>query len=46
MTFVFTHVEGIRVNGTWPYLKSWIPDASEGDAAADHPLEYLGQFMR
>jgi F-type H+-transporting ATPase subunit a len=26
MTFVFTHVEGIRANGPVGYFKSWIPD--------------------
>jgi F-type H+-transporting ATPase subunit a len=26
MTFVFTHVEGIRENGSVAYFKSWIPD--------------------
>ena len=26
MTFVFTHVEGIRANGAVKYFKSWIPE--------------------
>src|SRR4029079_3842779 len=26
MTWVFTHVEGIRANGVMRYLRSWIPD--------------------
>jgi len=47
MTFVFTHVEGIRANGVVKYFKSWIP---AGVPKAMYPLlvplEILGQFMR
>jgi F-type H+-transporting ATPase subunit a len=46
MTFVFTHVEGIRANGAWPYLKSWIPDVPKAMLPLIIPLEILGQFMR
>jgi F-type H+-transporting ATPase subunit a len=46
MTFVFTHVEGIRANGLWPYLKSWIPDVPKVMLPLIIPLEILGQFMR
>jgi F-type H+-transporting ATPase subunit a len=46
MTFVFTHVEGIRANGVWPYFKSWIPDVPKGLYLLIVPLEVLGQFMR
>jgi F-type H+-transporting ATPase subunit a len=46
MTWVFTHVEGIRENGLWPYLKSWIPDVPKGLYPLIVPLEILGQFMR
>ena len=46
MTFVFTHVEGIRENGTWAYLKSWIPDVPKAMLPLIVPLEILGQFMR
>jgi len=46
MTFVFTHVEGIRANGTWGYLKSWIPDVPKAMYPLIVPLEILGQFMR
>ena len=46
MTWVFTHVEGIRENGLWPYLKSWIPDVPKGLYPLIIPLEILGQFMR
>jgi F-type H+-transporting ATPase subunit a len=46
MTFVFTHVEGIRANGAWKYFKSWIPDVPKGMLPLIVPLEILGQFMR
>jgi F-type H+-transporting ATPase subunit a len=46
MTFVFTHVEGIRANGSWAYFKSWIPDVPKLMLPLIVPLEILGQFMR
>jgi F-type H+-transporting ATPase subunit a len=46
MTFVFTHVEGVRHNGPWRYLKSWIPDVPKPMLILIVPLEVLGQFMR
>jgi F-type H+-transporting ATPase subunit a len=46
MTWVFTHIEGIRANGLWGYLKSWIPDVPKGMLPMIIPLEILGQFMR
>ena len=46
MTFVFTHVEGIRANGSWAYFKSWIPDVPKAMLPMIIPLEILGQFMR
>ena len=46
MTFVFTHVEGIRENGSWRYFKSWIPDVPKVMLPLIVPLEILGQFMR
>jgi F-type H+-transporting ATPase subunit a len=46
MTFVFTHVEGIRENGAWTYFKSWIPDVPKAMYPLIVPLEILGQFMR
>jgi F-type H+-transporting ATPase subunit a len=46
MTFVFTHVEGIRANGAWAYFKSWIPDVPKAMLPLIVPLEILGQFMR
>jgi F-type H+-transporting ATPase subunit a len=46
MTFVFTHIEGVRWNGPVRYFKSWIPEAPKALLALIVPLEVLGQFMR
>ena len=46
MTFVFTHIEGVRYNGPVGYFKSWIPDVPKGLYFMIVPLEILGQFMR
>jgi F-type H+-transporting ATPase subunit a len=46
MTFVFTHVEGIRWNGSVRYFKSWIPEVPKAMLFLIVPLEILGQFMR
>ena len=46
LTFVFTHVEGVRWNGPVRYFKSWIPEAPPALLALIVPLEILGQFMR
>ena len=46
MTFVFTHVEGIRYNGPVRYFKSWIPEVPKAMLPLLVPLEILGQFMR
>jgi F-type H+-transporting ATPase subunit a len=46
MTWVFTHIEGIRANSAWGYFKSWIPDVPKGMLPLIVPLEILGQFMR
>ena len=46
MTFLFTHVEGIRWNGPGRYFKSWIPEAPPALLGLIVPLEILGQFMR
>jgi len=46
MTFVFTHVEGIREHGPVKYFKSWIPDVPNAMLPLIVPLEILGQFMR
>ncbi len=46
MTFLFTHIEGIRANGPIKYFKSWIPDVPKAMYPLIVPLEILGQFMR
>jgi F-type H+-transporting ATPase subunit a len=46
MTWVFTHIEGIRENGAVKYFKSWIPDVPKAMYPLIVPLEILGQFMR
>ena len=46
MTWVFTHVEGVRANGPVGYFKSWIPDVPKAMYPLIVPLEILGQFMR
>jgi F-type H+-transporting ATPase subunit a len=46
MTWMFTHVEGIRANGVRRYLQSWIPDVPRAMLPLIIPLEILGQFMR
>ncbi len=46
LTFVFTHIEGVRHNGPVKYFKSWIPDVPKGLYPLIVPLEILGQFMR
>jgi F-type H+-transporting ATPase subunit a len=46
LTFLFTHVEGIRWNGPVRYFKSWIPEAPKVLLFLIVPLEVLGQFMR
>ena len=46
MTFVFTHVEGIRANGVAKYFRSWIPEVPKALLPMIVPLEILGQFMR
>ncbi|MDQ3890889.1 MAG: F0F1 ATP synthase subunit A [Actinomycetota bacterium] len=47
ITFVATHVEGVRYNGVAGYLKSWIPaGAPKPLLALIVPLEVISQFMR
>jgi F-type H+-transporting ATPase subunit a len=46
MTFVFTHVEGIRENGPIRYFKSWVPEVPRAMVPFIAVLEVLGQFMR
>jgi F-type H+-transporting ATPase subunit a len=47
VTFVATHVEGIRFNGPIRYFKSWVPEgAPKPLLALIVPLEVISQFMR
>jgi F-type H+-transporting ATPase subunit a len=46
MTFVFTHIEGIRANGVIRYFKSWVPEVPKAMVPFIAVLEVLGQFMR
>jgi F-type H+-transporting ATPase subunit a len=46
MSWVFTHVEGVRENGPVRYFKSWIPEVPKPMLVLLVPLEILGQFMR
>jgi F-type H+-transporting ATPase subunit a len=47
ITFLATHVEGIRYNGVRRYFKSWIPEgAPKPLLALIVPLEVISQFMR
>jgi F-type H+-transporting ATPase subunit a len=46
LTWVFTHIEGIRYNGPVRYFKSWIPEVPKAMLPLIVPLEILGQFMR
>ena len=46
LTFVFTHVEGIRANGVVRYFKSWVPEVPKAMVPFIAVLEVLGQFMR
>jgi F-type H+-transporting ATPase subunit a len=47
VTFIATHVEGIRYNGVVRYLKSWIPaGVPKPLLALIVPLEVISQFMR
>jgi F-type H+-transporting ATPase subunit a len=46
MSWVFSHVEGIRANGVVGYFKSWIPEVPKVMYPLLIPLEVLSQFMR
>jgi F-type H+-transporting ATPase subunit a len=46
MTFVFTHIEGIREHGPVKYFKSWIPDVPKAMVGFIGVLEVLGQLTR
>jgi len=46
VTFVFTHVEGIRWNGPIRYFRSWVPPVPRGLLPMITVIEVLSQFMR
>jgi F-type H+-transporting ATPase subunit a len=46
LTFIFTHVEGIRWNGAARYFKSWIPEVPRALLVPIGIIEVLSQFMR
>jgi F-type H+-transporting ATPase subunit a len=46
LTFLFTHIEGIRWNGVRRYFKSWIPEAPPAALFLIVPIEIISQFMR
>jgi F-type H+-transporting ATPase subunit a len=46
MTFIFTHIEGIRFNGPVRYFRSWIPDVPKAILPLIVPIEVLSQLMR
>ncbi len=46
MTWMFTHVEGIRYNGPLKYVRSWIPEVPKLILPMIIVIEVLSQFMR
>jgi F-type H+-transporting ATPase subunit a len=46
MTWIFTHVEGIRWNGPIKYVRSWIPEVPKPILPMIIVIEVLSQFMR
>jgi F-type H+-transporting ATPase subunit a len=46
MTWIFTHIEGIRFNGPIRYFRSWIPVVPKAILPIIVPIEILSQFMR
>ncbi len=46
MTWIFTHIEGIRYNGVWRYVKSWIPEVPKVILPLIIVIEVFSQFMR
>ena len=46
VTWVFTHIEGIRYNGPIKYFRSWIPEVPKVLLPLIVPIEILSQFMR
>jgi F-type H+-transporting ATPase subunit a len=46
VTWIATHVEGIRWNGPVKYFKSWIPEVPKAILPLIVFIEILSQFMR
>jgi F-type H+-transporting ATPase subunit a len=46
MTWIFTHIEGIRYNGVIGYLRSWIPEVPKVILPLIIVIEVFSQFMR
>jgi F-type H+-transporting ATPase subunit a len=46
MTWMFTHIEGIRWNGPWRYVRSWVPEVPRAILPLIVVIEVLSQFMR
>ena len=46
VTWIFTHIEGIRFNGPVRYFKSWIPPVPKVLLPMITVIEVLSQFMR
>jgi len=46
MTFVFTHIEGVRFNGPVKYLKSLVPDVPKAMKPFIAVIEIISIFMR
>jgi F-type H+-transporting ATPase subunit a len=46
LTFIFTHIEGIRFNGPIKYFRSWIPEVPKVILPLIVPIEVLSQLMR
>ncbi|MDX6511876.1 MAG: F-type H+-transporting ATPase subunit a [Gaiellaceae bacterium] len=46
VTWLFTHIEGIRYNGPVKYFRSWIPPVPKLLLPLIVPIEILSQFMR
>jgi F-type H+-transporting ATPase subunit a len=46
MTFVFTHIEGVRFNGVVKYLRSLVPDVPKAMKPFIAVIEIISVFMR
>jgi F-type H+-transporting ATPase subunit a len=46
MTWILTHIEGIRANGPVKYFRSWIPPVPKAILPLIIPIEIISQFMR